>query len=125
MSTSLAQDSELGNPRNQVIPTLLFKHKMHVGRPPWMSLQKLQQLPYWPVVRNWVRHGHNRLEPKNSLLVTVHHAPPIRALPITMLHIVMTGAIRFPDINLHPFNRVSFYVLDCAENETWFALGIV
>ena len=108
-----------------MIPTLLLKHKMHMGRSPRMSLQKLQQLPHGPIMWNWIRHRHNRLKPENSLLITIHHASPIGALPITVLHIVMAGAIRLPDVNLHSFNRISFYILDCAKNETWFAFGIV
>ncbi len=107
--------------RNQVIPALFLKHEVHMRWPPRMSPQELQQLPYWPVVRNRVRHRDNSLEPKHSMLVALHHAPPIWAVTDRMLHIIVACGIRFPDIDLHAWDRVSGNILDRAEDQAWLA----
>ena len=114
-----------GNPRNQMIPPLLLKHKMHMRRPPRMSLQQLQQLSNRPIVGNRVRYRHNCLEPKHALLVAIHHTSPIGPLSIAVLDVIMPCTIRLPNVNLHALNWVPAHVFYGAENETRLPFGVV
>jgi len=90
-----------------------------------MPFQQLQQLPDWPIMRNRVWHRHNRLEPKHTLFIAVHHASSIGALAIAVLYVIMAGAVCLPDIDLDPFDRVSLNVFNGTDNETWLAFGIM
>jgi hypothetical protein len=42
-----------------------------------------------------------------------------------MLHVIMPGAVRLPDIDLDPFDRVSLNIFNGADNETWLAFGVM
>lgn len=108
-----------------MVPSRLLKHEMHVCRPPRMSLQQLQELSHWPIMRNRVRHRNNSLEPKHTILVTPHHTSAIWSIPHRMLYVIMSCTICLPDIDLHAFNRVPLHVFDGAEYETGIALRIV
>lgn len=74
---------------------------------------------------NWIWHRHNRLEPKYSLIVTVHDSPLIRSFSPGILNIVESLAISLPYIDLHIFQRFTSSVFDGAEDETGFAIGIM
>ena len=55
----------------------------------------------------------------------MHHSSLVRLLATFVLHIVLSIAVRFPDVDLHSFYWVSFCVFHGADYETWFALGVV
>jgi hypothetical protein len=66
-----------------------------------MPSQLHKQLAHRTIVRNRIRHGHDPLEPKQTLCVARHNRTPIRIIPpIRILHVVFTMAVCFPDINL-------------------------
>jgi hypothetical protein len=111
----------LENLRDQMIPALLFKHEMHMSRPPRMPLQQSQQLAHRPIMRNRIWHRHDGLEPESSLLVSSHHTSPIHALSLVLLHIIMTCAVRLPDIDLNVRDGVPSDILDAAEDQAWLA----
>ena len=90
-----------------------------------MSLQQLQQLPNRPIVRNRIRNRDNSLEPKYTIRITPHHTSAIRTLPVRVLDIIMSRAIRLPDIDLNALNRIPLLILDCADNETGLAFFVV
>lgn len=98
---------------------------MHVARPVAMPLQQLEQLADWPIVRNRVWHRHDRLEPKEAFLVTVHHRSLIWLLPPLILHVVFALAVRLPDVYLDAGYRLAICAFHCADNETWLAIRIV
>lgn len=111
--------------RYQMIPPRLLKHKMHMCRPPRMSLQQLQQLSHRPIMRNRVWHRNNSIEPKYTVFITLHHTSAIWSLPICVLHVVMSCAICLPDIDLHTLNRISVHVLHGADYQTGLAFRIM
>jgi hypothetical protein len=84
-----------------MIKPWLLKHKMHMTRPPRMPSQLAQHKPYRPVIRNAIRHRHNRLEPEHALFVTPHDTPAIRLITAValVLHIVRAFAVRFPNVD--------------------------
>ena len=108
-----------------MIKPLLLKHKMHMTRPPRMSAQPPQHLAHRPIIRDTIRHRHNRLEPKHTLLITMHHSPLIRPLSTRILHIIEALAVRFPNIDLDVFDWFAVCVFDVAEDEAGFAVGVV
>jgi len=55
----------------------------------------------------------------------MHHSSLIRLLATFVLHIVLSIAVRFPDVDLHSFYWVPFCVFHGADYETWLAFGVV
>ena len=108
-----------------MVKSRLLHHEVHMTWPVAMSLQHFQQLADRSIVWNRVRHWHDRLEPEDSVLVTMHHSSLVRLLAAFVLHIVFSIAVRFPDVDLHSFYWLSFCVFDGADHETWLALGVV
>ena len=108
-----------------MVESRLLHHEMHVTRPVAMPLQHFQQLAHRSVIRNRVRYWHDRLEPKDSLRITVHHSSLVRLLATFVLHIVLSVAVRFPDVDLHSFYWLSFRVLHSADHETRLTFGVV
>lgn len=100
------------NLRDQLIPTLLLKHEVNMRRPPRMSPQPLQQLPHRPIMRDWVAHRLQPLEPEPAFLITQHDAPLARLVPVAVLDVIMPAAVRLPDINLDALNGVPSRVSD-------------
>lgn len=90
-----------------------------------MPFQLDQQLPYGSIMRDGIGHGHESLEPNDSILVTMHHGSLIRSLAARVLHIIKPLAIRLPDINLDTFNWFSECIFEGAENETGLAIRIM
>ena len=90
-----------------------------------MSLQLHQQLANRAVVWNWVRHRHDSLEPEHTILIAVHHCSLIRTLAARVLHIVEAFAVRFPYVNLCALHRLASGVLDVAQDQTGFAVGVM
>ena len=108
-----------------------------------MPVELLQQLSNRPVMRDWVGHRDNGLEPifsvsksyfsrrksatasnstpfdlpKHTLLITPHDTPAIRPVPTLMLHIVKPGRIRLPDIDLDARDRLSLLIAHIADNQ--------
>ena len=116
---------EQGNPRNQVIKPLLFKHKVHMTRPHGMSTQSLQQLSHRPVVGNRVWHRDNGFEPEQTLAVALEDAPAVGPIAIGVLDIVFPTRIRLPDVNLHALDRLALDVLHRAEHQQRLCVFIV
>lgn len=108
-----------------MVEAFLLKHKVHVAWPVAMPLQQLQQLADRSIVRDWVWHWHNRLEPEQPFLVTVHHCSLIWLFPTLILHVVFALAIRFPDVYLDAWYRLSVGVLDCADDEARFTTWVM
>ena len=65
------------------------------------------------------------MEPKYTLIITLHHRPAIRSISIRILHIIETFGVGFPYVNLYTVDGFAGCVFDCAEDETGFSLGIV
>lgn len=112
------------NLRDQVIPALLLKHEMKMGRTPAVSAQMVQQLSYRSVVRDGIADGFDTLEPESPIVVRHHDAPLARLRSSLVLHVIMPAAVRFPDVDLDPRHRVSLAVLDCANHQQRLAFGI-
>lgn len=112
------------NPRNQMIKSLLLKHKMHMARPIRVPMHLPQQPPNRPIMRNRIRHRRDGLEPKHSLPVTPHDTPSIRSLTVRMLHIIPSRRVRLPDINLGVLHGVPCRVADRADHEQRLAFCI-
>lgn len=94
-------------------------------RPITMPLQLYEQLAHGSIVRNRIRHRHDRLEPEQPLLVTVHHRPLIWPFSSGILYIVETFAVCLPDIDLDTFDGLALGIFDGAEDEAGFAVGVV
>ena len=103
----------------------LLHHEMHVTRPVAMPLQHFQQLADRTIIRDRVRHWHDRLEPKDSFIITMHHSSLVRLLATFVLHIVLSIAVRFPNVDLHSFYWLPFCVLHGANHETRLTFGVV
>ena len=74
---------------------------------------------------NRIRHRHNRREPEQPLLITLHHSPLIRPFASGILHIVKSLTIRLPNINLDVLNRLPIGILDRTEHEARLPVRIV
>lgn len=109
-----------------MIITRLFKHKMHVTRPPRMSSQLPQHNTYRPVVRNAVRHRDDGLEPKHTILITPHDASAVGVVAAValVLHVVRALAVRLPDVDFDILQRRSVGRFDGAEAEQRLAVGV-
>ena len=110
--------------RDQMVIPLLLEHKMHMRRPPRMSLQLQQQLAHWSIMRNRIRHWHNRLKPENAVLVTAHDASTIWAVVVSVLDVVVACGVGLPDVDLAPFDRLAGRIREGADDETGFAFGV-
>lgn len=74
---------------------------------------------------NRIRHRDNRLKPHAPLLITPHDAPPIRALQIRVLHVVVARAVRFPDIDFAVLDRGAGDIAEGADHEEGLAGGVM
>ena len=108
-----------------MIEACLLKHEVHMTGPVGMSLERLQQLANWPIMRNRVRNWHNRLEPENTLFVALHNRTTLGRCTVLVLHVVKALAVGLPDINLGALNWLAIRVFDIAENQTWRSLRVV
>lgn len=113
------------NLRNQVIISLLLEHEMHMRRAVRVTVQLGQQPPNGTIMGNGVWYRRNGLEPKYAALIRSHNTATIRLVSTRILHIIMASTIRLPDINLHIINRPTLHVLQCANHEQGFTLGIM
>ena len=108
-----------------MVVSFLLEHKMHVTGPVAMPSQLHQQLPHRPIVRNRIRHRHNRFEPEHPGIIAVHHGSLIRSFSTRVLHIIESFAVRFPDIDLDSADRLASSVFEGAEDETGLAVRVV
>lgn len=99
-----------------MIKSFLLKHEVHMTRPVWMPLQKLQQLTHWTVRWNRIRHRHNRLEPEIAIRVASQHRSALWRFSILVLDIIKPLAICLPYINFYVLDRFAVSILDGAEN---------
>lgn len=90
-----------------------------------MSSELLQQVSYRSVIRNWIRHWHDSLEPKITVLIRHHHTPTIRPIMIWTLNVIVTCRIRFPDIDLDARNGLASDILDSANNQHGISFGVM
>lgn len=111
--------------RDQMIIPGLLEHEVHMTRPVRMPLQQLEQLANRPIMRDRIRHWNDGLEPKDTLLVALHHTASVWSIAILVLYIVLSIAIGLPDIDLDSFDRFALCILDIAEHKTWLALWIM
>ena len=110
--------------RDEMIPALLFKHEMHMAWPIRMAMQQRQELAHGPVVGNGIRHRPDGLVPKVAVPVAPHHASPIRALAVRILHVVMSTRVRLPNVDLDVRDRRAVDALDTADAQQLLALRI-
>lgn len=90
-----------------------------------MPAQLLQQLPHRPIIRDRIRHRHNRIEPKHALGISVNHRAPIRLVaPVLVLHIVLAVAVRFPHVNFDAADCSARRGFHGAQHEKWVAVGV-
>jgi len=111
--------------RNQVIEPFLLEHEMHVTRPVRMPLERLEQFPHRPIVRNRIRYRHDSLEPEFTLLIATQYCSSFRRRPVGVLHVIKTLAVSLPDIDFGVRDRRASRVAHAAENQTRLALRIV
>lgn len=104
------------NVRNEMIETLLLEHKVHMTWSVTMPVQQLEQLPHWTIIGNRIWNGNDCLEPKDSLLVAMHHSSLIWTFPSWILNIVFAAGICLPDVDLDVVNRLAVGVFDRAEH---------
>jgi hypothetical protein len=101
------------------------KHEMHMARSVAVAFQTLQQFANRSIVGDGVRHWHDCLEPKQSVFVTVHHRSLVWTFTSRILNIVVSFAVRLPDVNLDAFDGFATSIFDCAENKARFAVRIM
>ena len=108
-----------------MIPSLLLEHEVHMRRPPWVAPEELEQLPDWPVVRDWVADGRDSVEPEPALVVGHEYCAPVRSVALRVLDVVVAGRVGLPDIHLDagdgPALRVSYGAGDHAR----LSLGVL
>ena len=111
--------------RNQIIKSLLLEHEVHMARSPAMSSQFFEQLADRPIIRNWVWHGYNTLEPKNTILVTSDNCTAICLIaPVFILYVIFAMGVCLPYIHLDVWYRLTGCGLDGTENEQGLAVGV-
>lgn len=76
--------------RDEMVVAGLLKHEMHVGWPHGMAAEFYEQLPDRAIVGDGVRHGHDGLEPKDTLVVASHHTSAIWPVTIGVLDVVVS-----------------------------------
>lgn len=97
-----------------MIISRLLEHEMHMARSVAMAFQSLQELANRSIVRDWIGHGNDCLEPEDAFLVTVHYCSLIRTFTAGVLDVVVAFAIGLPDVDLDFVDRLALGVLDRA-----------
>lgn len=97
---------------------------MDVGRAPAVATQTLQQLADGPVVGDGVGHGLDALEPDAAVLVGDHDAALRRPFAGRVLHVIMTFAVRLPDVDLDAGHGLACLVHDAAQRQHGLAVGV-
>jgi len=85
---------------------------MHVARTVWMTLELLEQLTDWSVMRNGIWHRYDSLEPEDALVITLHDSSAIGTISFCVLDVVEAFAVRLPDIDLDIVDWLPGCVLD-------------
>jgi hypothetical protein len=80
---------------------------MQMRGPPTVSAELLKQLTHRPIVGDWVAHGLYGFEPEQPVFVTLHDASLARHFAASMLYIIVSRAVRFPDVDLHSLYRLA------------------
>ena len=89
-----------------------------------VAVQDLEKLADRAVIGDRIGNRNNRIEPENAALVGSQHGPSVRTISLCILHIVVAGRIRLPDINLHVGNGLPRGVLDRAKHQKRLPFGI-
>lgn len=103
----------------------LLEHKMHMARPIRVAPQLLKQLSDRPIMRNRIRHGHDRLEPKHALAITAQDRAAVGPLAVRMLHVVEALAVSLPDVDFHALHGFPVRVFYAADDEAGLPLAVV
>lgn len=75
--------------RYQMIITWLLEHEMHMAGAIRMSVELLQKLSNGAIVRNWVRHRLDGLEPERTVVLAFYYDSPIWPAPVGILDVIM------------------------------------
>jgi hypothetical protein len=83
-----------------------------------MPSQFLKQFADRSVIRNWVWHRYNTLEPKHTIFVTPYDRTAVCFIaPILILHVVFAMGVCLPHIYLDVWHRFAGCGLDSTEDE--------
>ena len=85
---------------------------MHVAGTVWVTLELLENLTDGTIVRDGIRYWHDGLEPKDTVIVTLHDSSAIGTVSFCILNIVEAFAVCLPDIDLDIVDGLSGGVLD-------------
>lgn len=96
-----------------------------MARPVGMPMQLLQELADRPVMGDGIRHGGDSLEPEDAAVVAADDAAAVGAVAAGILHVVVTGGVGLPDIDLDALDGVTVGVAQGADDEQRLALGVV
>ena len=102
------------NLRDQVVVAWLLEHKMHMTRSIWMPFQQLEQASDWAIVWDRVWYGNNSFEPECTLFVALQDRASVGSRTLSVLDVVESLTIRFPDIYFDAMYRLAGSVDHCA-----------
>jgi hypothetical protein len=108
-----------------MIEARLIKHEMHVARSVRVAFKEFEKFANWTIVWDRVWYRDDSVKPEVTLIVALHNYTSIWFLAIRVLYVVETFAIRFPDVHFCTCDRLAGGVLDCADDETRFAIWIM
>jgi hypothetical protein len=111
--------------RDEVVESGLFEHEVHVTRTVWVTLELLEKLTNWTIVRNGIWYWYDGLEPEDAVVVTLHNSSSIRAVSFCVLDIIEALAVRLPDIDLYVVAWLSGSVFDGTKDQARLSIGIV
>jgi hypothetical protein len=95
-----------------VVETRLLEHEVHVTRAVRVTLELLEKLTDWSIVRDGIWYWYDGLEPEDAVLVTLHDSSAVRTVSFCILDIVEALAVRLPDINLYIVDWLSGSIFD-------------
>jgi hypothetical protein len=99
-----------------VVETRLLEHEMHVTRAVWVTLELLEKLTDWTIVRDRIWYWYDGLEPEDAVFVTLHNSSAVGAVSFCILDIVEALAVRLPDINLYIVDWLSGSIFDSTQD---------
>lgn len=95
-----------------MVETRLLEHEVHVTRAVRVTLELLEKLTDWSIVRDGIWYWYDGLEPEDAVLVTLHDSSAVRTVSFCILDIVEALAVRLPDINLYIVDWLSGSIFD-------------
>lgn len=108
-----------------MIISRLLEHEVHMARSIRMSTQPFEQRANRPIMRNGIRHGNDSLEPEDAFPVTVHDRASVRAVSVGILYVVEAPRVGLPYVDRGARYRLAGGVVDGAEDQAGFAVGVV